>query len=61
MDDSLLDLRVVLYREGLVDVAPRDLVVDVRRVYDEAVLGRAPGIASRPDREGTRGCNVTLI
>ena len=42
-------------------MAPRDLVVDVRRVDDEAVLGRAPRVASRPNREGTRGCNVALV
>ena len=59
-DDLGLDLLVVLLGEGHVDLAPGDLVVDVGRVDDEAVLRGAAGVLAGDDGKGARARELAL-
>ena len=59
-DDLALDLLIVLLGERHVDVAPGDPVMDVGRVDDEAVLGRAAGVLTGDDGEGAGARELAL-
>ena len=53
VDDLFLDELVVLDREGLVDRAPGDVIVNIGRVNNEAVLGRSTSVLAGLDGKGT--------
>ena len=61
VDYGGLYLRVGLGREGRVHGAPGNLVMNVWRIDDIAVLGRAASVAAGIDGKGSRGGKVTLV